>query len=123
MECTYHHIEVSTANDVHCVRLKNIKMAEHEVQDFGNEMLRLIDEEGCRKLVMSLGPDEPHLLYSVFLAKLVMIHRRLLDVKGEMKLCDVNADVMSVFKACLLDTYFDFAPDSTSAVTALAGDG
>ncbi len=96
-------------------------MAEHEVQDFGAEMLRLIDEEGCRKLVMSLGPDEPHLLFSVFLAKLVMIHRQLLEVKGRMMLCDVNAEIMGVFKACQLDSYFDFAADSTSAIAALAG--
>jgi hypothetical protein len=120
MESTYRHIEVSTEGDVFCVHLKNIKLAEHEVQDFGVEMLHLIDEGGCRKLVISLGPDEPHLLYSVFLAKLVMIHRRLLELKGAMKLCDVNADIMGVFKACQLDTYFSFAPDSACAVGAFA---
>jgi len=122
MESTYHHIEVSTANDVFCVHLKNINMPEHEVHDLGAEMLRMIDEDGCRKLVLSLGPDEPHLLFSVFLAKLVMVHRRLLEVNGRMMLCDVNAEVMGVFKACQLDSYFDFAPDSTSAIAALAGD-
>jgi hypothetical protein len=121
MESTYHHIEVSTSNDVFCVHLRNIHMPELEVHDFGAEMLRMIDEEGCRKLVLSLGPDEPHLLYSVFLAKLVMIHRRLVEVKGGMKLCDVNADIMGVFQACQLDTYFDFAPDSPSAIAAFAG--
>jgi anti-sigma B factor antagonist len=122
MESTYQHIEVSTENDVFCVHLKDIRMAEHEVQDFGDEMLKLIDEGGCRKLVMSLGPDEPHLLFSVFLAKLVMIHRRLLAVKGRMRLCDVNADIMGVFKACQLDTYFDFAPDNASAIAAFANE-
>jgi hypothetical protein len=122
MESTYHHIGVSTANDVFCVHLKNINMAEHEVHDFGAEMLRMINKEGCRKLVLSLGPDEPHVLFSVFLAKLVMIHRRLLELRGRMMLCDVNAEIMGVFKACQLDSYFDFASDSTSALAALAGE-
>ena len=120
MEPTYQHIAVSRENNVFCVRLKNVNLQEHEVQDFGDELLRLIDEAGCRKLVMSLGPDEPHLLFSVFLAKLVMIHRRLMELDGRMMLCNVNAEVMGVFKACQLDTYFDFAPDSSSAVAALA---
>jgi hypothetical protein len=120
MEPTYQHINASFENNVACVRLKNTNMQEHEVQAFGDEMLRLIDEVGCRKLVMSLGPDEPHLLFSVFLAKLVMIHRRLTELNGRMMLCDVNAEVMGVFKACQLDTYFDFAPDTSSAVAALA---
>jgi hypothetical protein len=120
MESTYRHIEPSIDHGVFCVHLKHPRLEEHEVQEFGNELASLVKERGCRKMVVSLGPNAPSLLFSVFLAKLVMVHRLLLEQNGTMRLCDVNEDVMGVFKACQLDTYFDFAPDRAAAVAALA---
>jgi hypothetical protein len=121
MESTYQHIESSIDRGVFCVRLKHPRLEEHEVQEFGEELESLIKDCGCRKMVVSLGPNMPNVLYSVFLAKLVMIHRLLVEQEGAMQLCDVNEDVMGVFKACQLDTYFDFAPDRAAAVAALTG--
>jgi hypothetical protein len=72
-------------------------------------------------MVLSLGPESPQVLFSVFLAKLVMIRRRLLESGGApLKLCDTTADVHGVFEACQLNNLFDFYPDRASAVASFA---
>jgi hypothetical protein len=69
--------------------------------------------------VLSLGPGTLECLYSIFVAKLVMVHRRLLDHAGALILCDVTPDVMTVFEACRLQNYFEFSPDVPSAIAAM----
>ena len=119
METTYRFIAVETEGDVFCVQLKKPRLDEPEIQEFGKELLDLIDERGCRKLALGLGPDSLKLLFSIFLAKLVMVRRRILETGGGMRLHDVSADVMGVFAACQLDSFFEFATDRAAAVAAL----
>jgi hypothetical protein len=84
-----------------------------------NELMDLIERGGCRKLVLSLGPGTLECLYSVFMAKLVMIHRRLQEHEGAMIICDVTPDIMTVFEACKLQNYFEFAADVPSGLEAM----
>lgn len=83
-----------------------------------DELVELVIDEGCRKLALSLGPKEPQFLYSVFLAKIVMVRRRLHEVGGTLKICYATDNVKSVFEACKLDDIFDFCPDFDTAVAA-----
>ena len=46
--------------------------------------------------------------------------RRLRECNGQMRLCDVPATIRDVFKACRLDTYFEFEPTLDEAAAALA---
>jgi anti-anti-sigma regulatory factor len=41
-------------------------------------------------------------------------------VNGAMRLCAVNSQVMEVFQACQMDSYFKFAQDQEAAVAELA---
>jgi anti-anti-sigma factor len=120
METTYRHIEVENVGNVYCVHLKKPRLDEPEIQELGRELLDLIDERGCRKLAFSLGPESVKLLFSIFLAKLVMVRRRILEKGGHIRLYDVSADVMGVFAACQLDSFFEFATDRAAAVADLA---
>ena len=123
METTYRFIEVETTGDVFCVQLKKPRLDEPDIQELGRELLDLIDEKGFRRLAFSLGPESLALLFSIFLAKLVMVRRRILEKGGHMRLHDVSADVMGVFAACQLDSFFEFATDRAAAVAALTAKG
>jgi len=112
---------VERLDDVFCVHMLNRKMDETQVQEFSDELMSLILDEGCRKLVLNLGPGSPECMYSIFLAKLYTLRRRLAEVGGAMILCDVTDDVISVFAACHLKQFFDFAPDQQTAVAELTG--
>ena len=71
-------------------------------------------------MVLSLGPGTLDCLYSIFMAKLVSVHRRLQDRQGALILCDVTPEVLTVFEACRLRTYFEFAPDRAAALEAMS---
>ena len=121
MERPYHQIDVEQVGDVSCATLRRRRLDEPAIDALGDELTDLIENGGCRRLVLSLGPGNPDCLYSTFLAKLVMVLRRLRDHQGALILCDVTPDVLSVFEACQLRGYFEFAPDRAAALEAMAG--
>ena len=115
--------EVERRGDVFCTRLRRRHLAENEIPELADELLHLVRNEGCRKLALSLGPVPPDCLYSVFLAKLVMVQRVHNENGGEMVLCDVTPPVKSTFDATQLDRRFTFVPDFDAAVARWSGPG
>jgi hypothetical protein len=120
MKNIFQQIKVERDQGVYCVRLVHDRMEESDILRFADEMVGLVDDPDCRKLTLSLGPGRIHCLYSVFLAKLVMIRRRLTEKGGCFAICDATPETIEVFEACRLKDYFDFRPDRASAVAALA---
>jgi anti-anti-sigma factor len=112
----YHHIDVDRRGEIACVRLRHTQLDESTVHELAGELRDLIADGGCRKLALSLGPQSPECLYSVFLAKLISLQRLLREKDGELALCHVQPDVRQIFEACSLDTLFCFRPDFDSAV-------
>ncbi len=120
MDRPYRHIDVETAGDVHCVKLRETKLDENALYELTDELGALVGEDGCSKVVLTLGPEEPQFLYSVFLAKLVTLQRRLRAKGGALKLADVAADTVRIFDACRLTPLFDFQPDRAAALASFS---
>jgi hypothetical protein len=116
----YHFITVEQRGDVFCARLKSTRLDESEIHLLGGELIDLADVQGCRKLALSLGPQPPDCLYSVFLAKLVTVRNTLRKHGGQLVLCEVSPVAYSVFEACLLHREFTFVPDFDAAVTMMS---
>src|SRR6476619_2256194 len=116
----YRFISVERHQDVHYVRLKSTRLEENEIQLLGQELIDLCEKDGCRKLVLSLGPEPPDCLYSVFLAKLIAVRNAIQRQHGRMVLCDLSRPAYSVFEACLLHREFTFAPDLAAAIALLS---
>jgi anti-anti-sigma factor len=114
------HLAVDRQDHVFCVRLKNQRFMEDGVEEVGAELARLIDEQGCRKMVLNLGPGDLQCLFSVFLAKLVNLQRRLESHGGAMVLAQTSESTQDIFRATGLEKYFKFYPDEPSAVRALS---
>jgi hypothetical protein len=119
MELSYRQIAVERYGDVFCVRLRRRRMDENQIYELAEELTRLIDEEGCRKMAFSLGPGQMECLYSVFLAKLATLRCQLAERQGRLKICEATADTIAVFEACHLKQFFDFVPDLATAVGEL----
>jgi len=117
---SYRLIKVDRQGDVFCVRLRHTRVEEIEIHQFGEEILSLCAQEGCRKLALSLGPKAPDCLYSVFLAKLVAIRNALARQGGQLVLCEVGPIAFNVFEACLLHREFVFVHDFAAAVACFA---
>jgi hypothetical protein len=86
------------------------------IHELAAELRQLITEGSCRKLALSLGPDAPECLYSVFLAKLITLQRILREHEGELVLCYASPPVRSIFATCCLDQLFHFELDFDAAV-------
>ena len=121
MERPYHHIEVEQTGDVFCIRLRKQTLDEAALHELSDDLNQLLTRDACCKLVFSLGPEEPQCLYSIFLAKLVALQRRLKAAGGGLKLCEVGPDTLRIFDACGLTSLFTFVPDRATAIAAFAG--
>jgi hypothetical protein len=119
----YRHIHVEQRGEVFCVRLRQPRLNEPMVYELSGELRGLVTQDGCRKMALSLGPDSPECLYSVFLAKLITLQRVLREHDGELIICDAKPVVSDIFEACCLDQLFDFLPDFDDAVTHWTKEG
>jgi hypothetical protein len=120
MERPYQYIEVERHDDVFCVRLRVRRLLENELLEMADELVSLIIDGGCRKLALALGPTAPECMYSVFLAKLIMVRRRLKECGGALRIYGASPDVIGLFEACHLKEFFEFLPDKQAAIDSLS---
>jgi anti-anti-sigma factor len=109
MNPSYRHLEVHCEEHVCYVRLRNRRLDEEQLAEMTDELNALVANDGCRKMALSLGPEPPQFLYSVFLARLVSLQRLLREHEGSLVLCELRPEVYRIFEACRLDTQFHFA--------------
>jgi anti-anti-sigma factor len=121
MPRSYRQIAFEQRGEVWCVRLRSFRLEEQAVHQLAEELLDLATRHDNPKIALSLGPKAPQCLYSVFLAKLVMVQRHLHQREGGLVLCEVSPEVRSVFEACRLDQQFRFAKDFDEAIDLLTG--
>ncbi|MBI3822146.1 MAG: STAS domain-containing protein [Planctomycetes bacterium] len=119
MQRPYHFILYDLIGEVFCVRLLQPRIEDRQMDEFGAELARLIDEENCRKMVLNLGPAEPECLISVFLAKLINLQRRLEGMNGALTLAHASDYTRNIFRIAGIERFFHFYPDQNSAVQAL----
>jgi hypothetical protein len=115
----YRHLVVEEKQGIQCIRLRQSRMDETDILEMGDEFASLINDHGCRKMALSLGPQQLECLYSVFLAKMVMVRRLLAEREGQLRICDATPETLGVFAACHLKEYFDFVSDQATAIAAL----
>ena len=66
MDRAFLHIVVERNNDVFCVRLRRPRMNEADILDMVDELTSLINNDGCRKMSLSLGPGQLECLIASF---------------------------------------------------------
>ncbi len=121
MPAPYRHLDVEHRADVCCVRLRHRHLDEAQLSEMTDELLNLVQVEGCCKMALSLGPEPPLFLYSVFLARLVSLQRQLRERGGSLVLCELRPELYRIFEACRLDTQFHFARTVEAGCAALTG--
>jgi hypothetical protein len=115
MANTWQHISVEVRGNLRCVRLAHPRFEEGQIDALANEILAVGAEDGCSRVVLSLGPKPPDCLYSVFLGKLISVQRRLREKGRQLMLCEACPSVMAIFSACKLVEHFTFVADFEAA--------
>ena len=113
---SYRHITAQRQGDIACVRLVKMRLDENELHQLGNELDHLSQVGGCRKIALDLMMKTPDCLYSIFLAELIKLHRRLKGGGGGLKLCACTSQVQDILHACGLLAHFDVVANTTTAL-------
>jgi anti-anti-sigma regulatory factor len=120
MQRPYRLIAFERDGPVCCARFRQSSFDDESLELLGAELARLVDEEGCRRVVLSLGPGELTCLYSILLAKLINLQRRLESHGGGLALAQLSEHTHEMFALAGLDKFFRFYPDRPAAVQALS---
>ncbi|MCS7271622.1 MAG: STAS domain-containing protein, partial [Gemmataceae bacterium] len=89
-------LEVEDIGDIAVVNFVDKKILdEQNIQLIGDDLFRLVDELGRRKLLLNFGNVE--FMSSAALGKLITLHRKLQAVQGKLVLCNIAKDILEVF--------------------------
>ena len=109
---------VASDNDVKLVKfIPSRILDEIQINAIGQQVISLIDE-GARKIVFDFS-NVDHLSSSA-LGMLITIKKRLDNVNGTLKLCNIQSQIFQVFKITRLDKLFEIYDTATEALTSFA---
>ena len=119
MDRPYQYLHVERVDAFRVVKLVRPAYDDDALDQMGDELARLLDEEGCRSVILSLGPEDPKCLYSIFLARLVNLKKRLELAGGTLSLTDVSADTKKIFQVAGIEKFFQFHDTVETALKAV----
>jgi stage II sporulation protein AA (anti-sigma F factor antagonist) len=111
-------LEIDQDGSVTVVRLLCPELVrEGDIQTMGKRLLRVVQELGCRRVVLNLADVER--MDSGMIGKILALHRAARAVGGRVALCSVNPALTEAFTSLCLTRLFDIYPDPQGAVQAL----
>ena len=78
-------------------------------QALGEDLHRVVDELGRRKVLLNFGNLE--FMTSSAFGKVITLYRKLLAVRGKLVLCNIVPDILEVFKITKLDKLLHIVAD------------
>ena len=110
-------LEVEDSADVAVVNFIDKKILdEQNIQMIGDDLFRLVDELGRRKILLNFSNVE--FLSSAALGKLITMNRKVQAVRGKLLLCNITKEIREVFEITKLDKLFTIMPDEQAALQA-----
>lgn len=110
-------LEVEDNGDIAVVNFVDKKILdEQNIQMIGDDLFRLVDELGRRKILLNFSKVE--FLSSAALGKLITLNRKVQAVRGKLILCSIMPDIKEVFQITKLDKLFTIHADEQAALQA-----
>jgi anti-sigma B factor antagonist len=108
-------LEVEDIGDIAVVQFVDKKILdEQNIQMIGDDLFRLVDELGRRKILLNFSNVE--FLSSAALGKLITLNRKLQNVRGKLILCSISKDIQEVFEITKLDKLFTIVKDEQTGL-------
>jgi anti-sigma B factor antagonist len=112
------HLKLEERGDTAIVGLGLSLLTEDiNLDQVGHELFALVEQFGCRKLVISLR--NVRVVTSGGLGKLITIHRKMHRHEGTVIFCDLQPAVEEVLETSRLITYLKIARDVDAALAVL----
>jgi len=108
-------ITVEDVGDIAVVQFVDKKILdEQNIQMIGDDLFRLVDELGRRKLLLNFSNVD--FMSSAALGKLIRLHQRMTQVGGKLVLCSISKDIMTVFTLTKLDKMLKIVKDEQTGL-------
>lgn len=115
----HRRLEVAEVGDVTVVRFVDRKILdEQNIQDMGQELFQLIDEDNRDKLLLNFSNVD--FLSSGALGKLITLDKKIKARAGKLKLSNIRPEIYEVFQITRLNKLFDIHDEEASALKALS---
>jgi anti-sigma B factor antagonist len=113
----HRRLETTEVGQVTVVRFVDRKILdESNIQQLGNELFRLVEEEKKSKLLLNFSNVE--FLSSGALGKLITLDKKVKAHDGVLKLSNIRPEIYEVFAITKLNKLFDIKDDEASALAA-----
>lgn len=113
----YQHITLNEVGDITVVHFLDSRIIEDiAIQQLGNELFSLVEVDGRKKLVLNFATV--NFMSSSALSKLINLHKKVAANSGEMKLCNISADIREIFTITNLNRLFDIRKEEADAIAA-----
>jgi anti-sigma B factor antagonist len=110
-------LEVEDSGDVAVVQFVDKKILdEQNIQMIGDDLFRLVDELGRRKVLLDFSNVE--FMSSAALGKLIRLHQRLHQVGGKLVLCGISKGIMEIFEITKLDKMLTIVKDEQTGLNS-----
>jgi anti-anti-sigma factor len=111
-------LEVSEVRGVTVVRFTRRTILDPMlIEQLGERLLSLVDENHCRRLVLDFGRVES--VTSAMLGKLVLVHNAVEEVDGRIVFACVDPFLQQIFRVCNLPQDIPILASEADAVQAL----
>ena len=112
------HISVTERDGAIVVQFRDSKILEDRtIQQLGTELIDLIQGRTAPHMVLDFTGVK--YLSSAALGKLITLRRKVDQLGGRLKLCEIDPETMDVFKIAKLDDYFDIHRDQRTAIESM----
>jgi anti-sigma B factor antagonist len=113
----YRHITVHPVGEVNVVRFLDKKILDElSIQELGQELFQLVEQEKHAKLVLNFFNVE--FLSSAALGKLITLEKKVKAQSGKVKLSNIRPEIYEVFAITKLNKLFEIKDDEAEAVAA-----
>lgn len=85
-----------------------------QIDEIGEELYELVEQKDRKKLVLDFSNVK--FLSSSALSVLITLHKKAVQLKGQVILCDLRDDLKKVFEITRLDKMFTFCPSREEAL-------
>ena len=117
-ESPQQRIMVTELDSTTVVQFRDSKILEDRtIQQLGTELIDLIQGRTAPHLVLDFTGVK--YLSSAALGKLITLRRKVDQLGGRLKLCEIDQETMDVFRIAKLDDYFEIHRDQHSAIEAM----
>ena len=113
-------LEIEDIGDVTVVKFLDKKILhEQNVQLIGEQLFRLVDKDGRRKVLLKL--ENVEFLSSAAVGKILTLHNKLRMAGGRMAMCDTDPQIMEVWEMTNMNKYRCIFATEIEALEFLAG--